>query len=284
MTATAAFSEKHGLALVPAVPKEGPFPEVGLHDPPMDWDGFLELARQLGARALYVDTEHFYPDEYEEWELSPLLLGFEGRVCRIEAAFVVGGVVHRREELVDWWGEWEGEKDDADLRPGVAVVPAARLSEVPERPTEVPSWLHQESAPRLSDAEIKRRGDRLVETLLAKPEFRAGRRADRVRIAEAALPDDADRRLLWGAGYRAADRSEEITKEKYASIGDQYAALAADLLQDAGYRAAVSAGARKQAAERFLAAWADGWSPPALVRDELYAWSQRLAKAGGSHR
>ena len=37
-------------------------------------------------------------------------------------------------------------------------------------------------------------------------------------------------------------------------------------------------GVRKQAAERFLAAWADGFVPPALVRDELYARAQRLAK------
>ncbi|MEU5934422.1 hypothetical protein [Micromonospora sp. NPDC047187] len=45
------------------------------------------------------------------------------------------------------------------------------------------------------------------------------------------------------------------------------------------YQRAGSAAARKQVAERFLSTWADGWSPPMVAREELYARAQRLAKS-----
>lgn len=51
------------------------------------------------------------------------------------------------------------------------------------------------------------------------------------------------------------------------------------LLTDSTYQRAGSAAARKQAAERFLTTWADGWSPPTVAREELYARAQQRAKA-----
>ena len=55
--------------------------------------------------------------------------------------------------------------------------------------------------------------------------------------------------------------------------------LAAELLASPAWQQASSPAARKQAAGRFLVPHVDGFSPSPLVRDELYARAQRLAKA-----
>jgi hypothetical protein len=44
------------------------------------------------------------------------------------------------------------------------------------------------------------------------------------------------------------------------------------------WQQASSPAARRQAAGRFLIPHADGFGPPPLIRDELYARAQRIAK------
>ena len=110
------------------------------------------------------------------------------------------------------------------------------------------------------------------------PEFRGARLGARQRFARLHPPADMDERVKWDVVRAACDRADELTNQRYADIDDQYDDLAAQLLKDPAYLRAGSVGVRKQAAERFLGTWADGFVPPALVRDELYARAQRLAK------
>ncbi|SCF23073.1 hypothetical protein GA0070558_1669 [Micromonospora haikouensis] len=95
------------------------------------------------------------------------------------------------------------------------------------------------------------------------PEFRAAKPGGaRKRFARSHLPADLDEQVRWEAIRTACDRADELTQQRYAGIGDQYDELAADLLTDPAYQQAGSVGVRKQAAEQFLTAWADGFVPP----------------------
>jgi hypothetical protein len=256
-SAVAAFAEQHSLVVVPAVPAHDIGPEVQLHPDALDLPGFLDVARQLDARALYVQTETFDPDSDEVTDPPPKLLKHRGNPCTIEVAFVAGGVVHFWEYTATWYIEWE------DL-----VQAQAPDDEVHDEPR----WL--------SDADRERLAAPAVESLLATPEFRAAKLGARQRFAQSHLPADLDERVRWEVVRAACDRADELTTQRYADIDEQYDDLAAQLLKDPAYQRAGSVGVRKQAAERFLTAWADGFMPPALVRDELYARAQRLAKAG----
>ena len=82
----------------------------------------------------------------------------------------------------------------------------------------------------------------------------------------------------WDAVRDAVDRAEEVAQAEYSQITANLEELAAELLDDPGYQRASSPGGRKMAAERFLVPRAGGFATPAVVREELYARAQRLAK------
>jgi hypothetical protein len=86
---------------------------------------------------------------------------------------------------------------------------------------------------------------------------------------------------FWDAAERARERAEELSDQAYRSVQGQLDDLAAEFLASPGWQQAASAGARKKAAEQFLVSKADGFFPPAFVRDELYAKAQRLFKSSG---
>jgi hypothetical protein len=69
-----------------------------------------------------------------------------------------------------------------------------------------------------------------------------------------------------------------MTRERYDQLEDRLDELAAELLASPAYQRASSPAARRQAAARFLVPHADGFSPPARIRDELYARARDLAK------
>jgi hypothetical protein len=96
------------------------------------------------------------------------------------------------------------------------------------------------------------------------------------------VPDGMDRHVGWDAAERAWERAEELSDESYRPIKGQLQDIAAEFLASPGWRQAASAGARKKAAEQFLISRADGFFPPAFIRDELYAQAQRLFKNSGS--
>lgn len=115
--------------------------------------------------------------------------------------------------------------------------------------------------------------------MLADPQFRAASRGDRQRLARLALPPATDQWAGWDAVREACDRAQQMTEAAYGQLEDRLDDLAAELLASPAWQQASSPAARKQAAGRFLIPRADGFSPPPLIRDELYARAQRLTKA-----
>ena len=93
--------------------------------------------------------------------------------------------------------------------------------------------------------------------------------------------DHADHYAGWEAVQRAQARAEELSGVAYRTVAGQLDDLAAEFLASPGWRQAAAAGARKKAAEQFLISRADGFFPPAFIRDDLYAKAQRLFKSNG---
>ncbi|MFI2667562.1 hypothetical protein [Micromonospora carbonacea] len=259
-SAVAAFAEQHALAVVPAVPLRGCGPEVPLDGEDIDLPGFLVLAQRMGAPALYLAIDPFDPDDDLVADPPRHLLARRGQLQGIEVAFVAGGVVHFWEHTASWYAEWE------------ALLTANHHGVDGEDDEDRPRWLSENEREELSEP--------AVQALLAMPQFRAEKPGGgRYRFAQQHLPADLDERVTHTAVRLACDRADEVARQRYADIDEHYEQLAADLLADPAYQRAGSAAARKQAAERFLANWADGWAPPMVAREELYARAQRLAKA-----
>jgi len=116
--------------------------------------------------------------------------------------------------------------------------------------------------------------------ILADPQFRAASRGERWGIAARTIPKGTDPWAGRDAQRLACDRAYQMAQERYDQLEEQLDDLAAELLTSPAYQQASSATARKKAAERFLIPRADGFSPPtSLVREELHARAQKLAKA-----
>lgn len=250
-----AFADEHAMTVVPAVPHTTSGPKVCLEPDVLELSGLLNMARQLGVRALYVQAETFDPDPDEFSKAPAQLLAHRGKVYHVEVAFVADGVVHSWERIAAWYDEWEDFVDP----------PGDDLYDVSER---------------LSDADRERLAAPAVEALLAMPEFRAAKVGARQRFAQSHLPANLDGRVGWDVVQAACDRADELSRQRYADIDDdRYDELAERLLTDQAFQRAGSASGRKQAAERFLTAWADGFPPTSLIRDELHARAQRLSRA-----
>jgi hypothetical protein len=139
-----------------------------------------------------------------------------------------------------------------------------------------------DEASRTNGEDRDRRAAELAEAILADREFRASFPDIRRWRAQMLVPDRTDRHVGWDAAERARERAEELSDESYRPIKGQLDDIAAELLASPGWQQAAAAGARKKAAEQFLISRADGFFPPAFIRDELYAQAQRLFKNSGS--
>lgn len=259
------FAAANALTVIPAVPDHDVCPEVVIEPSTLNLDGFLALATKLGGGALYVQTFPFDPSEDGESDAGDEqppehLLKRKGQPCRVSVAFAANGLIHFWESEAAWYQQWLAYAF-------TSRVPAQRERDEPEQPSE---------------EERERRSKELVDMLLADPGFRGAKLGGaRQRYAKFAIPADTHRWIAWDAVRDALDRAEELSQVQYAQITERLDSLAAELLTDPDYQHAGSVGGRKQVAEQFLAAHADGFAPPAHIRDELYARTQRLAKAAG---
>jgi hypothetical protein len=135
---------------------------------------------------------------------------------------------------------------------------------------------------RPSQEERERLASEHTETLLADPRFRAARQANvRHRAARLILPPDTDSAIFWDAVREASEQADELAQQQYERINPQLDELARELLASPEYQRASSPPARRRIAEQFLISRADGFSPPAHIREELYAKAQQLAKKPG---
>lgn len=254
------FAAREHLVIVPAVPTNDCGPEVFLGPGELDLPGFLELAGRLGGGVLYLQAALFDPGSGEDQPTGPPahLLGHKGQTGQVSVAFAANGVVHFWEHETAWYLEWE-ELAGSALR-------------------RFPGMDEADETERLGEEERAQLASELADTILADPQFRAARAGNRQRIARQAIPKGTDQWAAWDAIRKAGDRANQMAQERYDQLEDQLDGLAEELLASPAYQQASSAAARKQAAERFLIPHADGFSPPALVRDELYARAKDLAK------
>ncbi|MFF3870080.1 hypothetical protein [Micromonospora sp. NPDC001898] len=267
-SAATAFAEQHAMPVVPAVPLHDLGPEVQLDAEVIDLPGFLALAHRMGSPALYLEVDLFDPDMDLVADPPGHLLARRGQLHGIEMAFVAGGVVHFWEHTACWFTEWENLLVDTRAAAcGDGEGGGERGHDEDDR-----RWLSERESAELAEPGVL--------ALLAMPRFRAEKPGGgRYRFAQQHLPADLDERVTHTAVRLACDRADELARQRYADIDEHFDQLAADLLADSAYQRAGSAPARKQAAERFLTTWADGWSPPMVAREELHARAQRLAKA-----
>ncbi len=258
------FAARENLTIVPAVPQHDCGPEVCLGPEKLDLPGFLALAGRLGGGVLYLEAAPFDPgsggeDDEQAGGMPEHLIRQRGRTGPVSVAFAAHGVVHFWQHETAWFAEWE------ELA-GSTVTGAD---------------MYEAGTERLSEEERAQLADELADAILADPQFRAASRTDRWGIAREAIPDGTDPWAGRDAARQACDRAYQMAQERYDQLEGRLDDLAAELLASPAYQQASSAAARKRAAERFLIPRADGFSPPtSLVRDELHARAQKLAKAG----
>lgn len=250
----AKFAAENDLTLIPVAPDRDA--DVHIAASVMELPAFLAPAAKLGGAVLYAETEHFDPEGMGRDELPEDLSRRAGEACRFTAAFVANGLVHVWEQSAPWYREWLS----APAPPSQRAQPAEGPLADGKRDAVIQEW---------------------VEQIVAMPEFRAARnRGARIRLAEMiTMPPQAD---YWkfDIARHAAERAEEMTTAAYEPIIARLDALAAEVLDVAEYRQASTSRVRKQVIEHFLIPRADGFSAPTVVRDELHAKTQRLAKTG----
>lgn len=259
------FASERNLTLLPAVPERDFGPEVSFDPARTDLDTFLGFAAQLCGGVLYLRADPFDPAQAAELgEQAAGLRRRKGKVGHVQAAFAANGLVHFWEQRTAWYEEFE-ELRDAQNRGVRDRAYLADDDDLDGRP----------------DAETRAKmAGELAEKLLAMPEFRAAKGGARQRIARLNVPADQDW-LIWDGVRAATDKAEAMASEIYAQLGQRLDDLAPDLAAYPAYRSATSAAGRKQATEQFLAEHADGFSPPALIRDELHGRAQKVAKQPG---
>jgi hypothetical protein len=222
---------------------------------------FLDLARQLGGGVLYLHATPFDPaavDGDQPEDPPTHLLRHKGQTGQISVAFAANGLVHFWEYHTAWFAEWEELADATVTQPGMD---------------------EDDGTERLSPEERAQLVTELAEAILADPQFRGAPRGDKLRTARRLIPEGTSKWVGWDAAREACEQVNQTAQERYDQLEERLDDLAAELLASPAYQRASSPAARKQAAERFLIPHADGFFPPALARDELYARAQKLAKA-----
>jgi hypothetical protein len=272
--AAAELAAAADLAVVPAVPEHGYGPEVCLGPGVLDLPGFLGLAARLGGGVLYLRAVPSGPgsddgqDDEEPGAPPTHLAGHAGQTGQVSIAFAAGGLVHFWEHRTAWYQEWQ---DLADSRPR-------------SRGHETGEDVEDGEDEGLSGEDRARLAGELAGAILADPRFRAAPPASRQRLARLAIPAGTDSWAGHDAIREACDRARDMTAAAYGQLAGRLDGLAAELAASPAYQQARSAAGRRAAAAQFLIPRADGFSPPGLVRDELYARAQQLARrtaAGG---
>ncbi|MFI0409076.1 hypothetical protein [Actinomadura sp. 3N508] len=262
---------ERGLRLIPATPTTSG-PTVHLEPEDLPVDAFLDLVVAADQHLVYLESEPFDPEEFSELDAvaadmeadddtrrqaSALLAKaaqYTGRPIRLEAAFVLQGVVHRWRVQAPWFDAFEEEL--------AAFTPS-----------------DEEPGQELSEAEEKALVDRLTAELVALPEFRAAnseqgrRRAAQLHYATAeqdgTLNGEHSRGVQWRATDRAIKQAMVEEQRHYADAEQRLPDLVQRITADPAYRTARTAQARKHRARDYLIAQADGYAPPGRLLDLL---------------
>lgn len=100
----AEYAATHNMTVVPAVPGTDSDRAVLVDPAVMDLPNFLELARKLGDRALYLHAEAFSPDP---GDVPAHLARRKGHVGELRVAFASAGhgLLHFWEQTAPWYQE-----------------------------------------------------------------------------------------------------------------------------------------------------------------------------------
>jgi hypothetical protein len=253
------FATSHDLAVIPAIPAGESAPAVLLEPRDMELPAFLELARQLGDRALYARTETAGtdPETGEPDDLPAALARRKGQACDIAVAFASAhGILHVWSCTASWWQEWLDSQD--------AEFAADTDEDIRAR---------QEERDRAERA--------IADAILADAEFRAAGDRGRRRIGRLLIPDGTDRIIGDVAAETARQEAADLTEEAYRPFWEHPEVFAAEFLDSPEWRRSLSARARKEvAAVEFLTRRVDGWRPTALHCAELYTQATKLPRPG----
>ena len=110
MQSTLELIEQRGFLMFPAVP-DRPAPVVEWPHP-TDFDGFLELADQLGVRMVYVDV--FAVGQAFPGELPEELIGRADEPVQMRVGWVQGGWLHLHGVVARWFDEFLVQRDFAE--------------------------------------------------------------------------------------------------------------------------------------------------------------------------
>jgi hypothetical protein len=252
------FAAGHDMLIIPAIPGSDSAPAVRLEPRDMDLPAFLELARKLGDRALYVRTEiaGTDPETGEPDDLPVKLTRRKGQPCDIAVAFASAhGIVHVWSCIAPWWREWL-ESQDAEITVGADEEIRARQEERDRSERE------------------------LADLILADAGFRAAGDRARRRIARLLTPDGTDHVTGTVAAETARQEAADLTEEAYRVFWEQPEAFAAEFLASPEWQRSLSAKARKEvAAVQFLTRRVDGWRPTTLICAELYTQAMKLPRS-----
>lgn len=263
------FAADHGMTIVPAIPSDAPGQRVSFHSwGLLDLSGFLELAGKLGDGAIYLQAETFGldPETGEPDNIPPEMEDYKGQICQLDVAFASAGhgLLHFWDQTEVWYQEWLNTLDEDEDSPGNANAYDDRI--------------------RQDEEKRDQQAEEIAEAILADPVYRSSSPQDRRRRGQllfpGLLPEGTDRWVGWTAAQRALERAKDLTEQAYAPVRARIGDLAAEFLASPGWQEAASASLRKKAAEEFLIPLGDGFFPPTVVRDELYAQAQKIAKTG----
>ncbi|MGC4939262.1 hypothetical protein [Kribbella sp. DT2] len=245
------FAGASSLRLIPTVPERDFGPEVHISPDIMELEAFLQVAASAGGGLLYHQTTRFVPDPAKLAEADAKFAQHTGELAAICVAFAANGLVHFWEKTTTWYAEW-------------------REMQAPVRA----SWSAGGDLDDSDDSDDEGLDEALIEQILADPQFRASKLGPaRQRFLRLTYGDQS-----WREHREASDRADELSREIYEPLRRQLDSLASELVATDAYRSCGSAAGRKEAAELFLVSRADGFMPPVVVRDELAARAQRLAK------
>ncbi|MEV4511770.1 hypothetical protein AB0K00_22705 [Dactylosporangium sp. NPDC049525] len=127
----------------------------------------------------------------------------------------------------------------------------------------------------------------LADTLLQHPEFRAARLGVRQRVGRtiiSTLDTAADDSVAWEALRIADEQIETLAATAYQAVQANLDRIVRELVTNAEFRAAATAGARNRVTEKVLTAVADGFAPSAYLRNEVTTRAYRQLRGLSAHQ
>lgn len=288
------FAAANEMTVVPTIPEAVGGLIADIDPSAMSVDAFLDLARKFGSGLLYLAFRKVQDGLSPSSEFAR----YAGKVGAVELAFVANGVLHCWEQVTDWFDRWESRPPEQEaqeivdaLDRDVTGYPAdASHGDDEGRDDDAVGFDSERYRERQQvyaeyQAMTKQQRDqvidKLVDLLLANPEFRAAKGdGQRHTIAKQVARSAGVNRWLHNDARNAAVlAAAAAAKEHHDAMNGRLNELAVQLRQYDAYREAAAAAGRKRAVETFLHELADGYWVPGDIRDEVYARAARLSRA-----